>query len=184
MNQLTIRRSFEAFLKRRSLKLTQQRDRIFQRAFATHEHFSAERLYGWLHESEGPAVSRATVYRTLGLLVEGGFLESLDPGSGELLYEHVLGHRHHDHLVCLECGKLQEFYDPEIERLQETAAAKKGFLISHHNLRIFGTCAGCGRKRASVRTPGAQGAKGGKRAGGNEGVPEPGKIPEEPTRRS
>ena len=147
MNQQSIRRAFQAFLKRRSLKLTQQRDRIFQRVFATHEHFSAERLYDWLRESEGPAVSRATVYRTLGLLVEGGFLESIDPGSGELLYEHVLGHRHHDHLVCLVCGKLQEFSDPEIERLQVAAAAKKGFTISHHNLRIFGTCSACARRK-------------------------------------
>lgn len=150
MNQQSIRKAFESFLRGRSLKLTHQRDRIFQRAFATHEHFSAERLYAWLSESEGPAVSRATVYRTLGLLVEGGFLESIDAGSGELLYEHVLGHRHHDHLVCLVCGKLQEFSDPEIERLQVAAAAKKGFAISHHDLRIFGTCAGCARKRGAA----------------------------------
>ena len=148
MNQATIHRAFERFLRQRSLKLTAQRNRIFERAFATHEHFSAERLYEWLREEKGPSVSRATVYRTLGLLVEGGFLESLDTGRGELLYEHVLGHRHHDHIVCIECGRIDEFLEPEIERLQEAIASKKGFVLQYHSMRLFGICASCARKRA------------------------------------
>ena len=144
MNQAAIQESFEAFLKERSLKLTPQRKAIFESAFGTHDHFSAETLYGWLRETSN--VSRATVYRTLSLLVEGGFLESLDTGQGELLYEHVLGHRHHDHLVCLECGRIEEFYDSRIEELQEEAARKKGFTLRSHNLRLFGTCADCAEK--------------------------------------
>lgn len=147
MNQATIQRSFERFLKTRALKLTPQRRRIFERVFSTHEHFSAERLYAWLHGEEGSRVSRATVYRTLSLLVEGGFLETLDTGQGELLYEHVLGHRHHDHLVCIDCGKIEEFTDDRIEALQAEAAARKGFALHYHNLRLFGTCAPCTRKR-------------------------------------
>jgi Fur family ferric uptake transcriptional regulator len=142
----SIRTAFEAFLRQQALKLTPQRRQIFERAFATHDHFSAEKLYGWLKAEDGPSVSRATVYRTLALLVEGGFLESLDAGQGELLYEHVLGHRHHDHIVCVDCGRIEEFYDEEIERLQEEAAARKGFELVHHNLRLFGTCAACTRK--------------------------------------
>ncbi len=149
MNQATIRKAFASFLRKRDLKLTPQRARIFERAFATHEHFSADTLYGWLKSEDGPQVSRATVYRTLGLLVAGGFLESLDTGQGELLYEHVLGHRHHDHMVCVECGRIEEFYDVEIERLQERAASKKGFTLAYHNLRLFGTCASCRRKQTS-----------------------------------
>ena len=77
MNHATIQRAFERFLRTRALKLTPQRRRIFERAFATHEHFSAETLYGWMRAEEGSTVSRATVYRTLSLLVEGGFLETL-----------------------------------------------------------------------------------------------------------
>ena len=147
MNQATIRKAFGSFLRKRNLKLTPQRARIFERAFATHAHFSADTLYGWLRHEDGPSVSRATVYRTLGLLVTGGFLESLDTGQGELLYEHVLGHRHHDHMVCVGCGRIEEFYDVEIERLQESAAAKKGFRLAYHNLRLFGTCPACQRKQ-------------------------------------
>ncbi len=147
MNQASIQRAFERFLRRRSLKLTPQRERIFERVFSTHDHFSAETLYRWLGLEEGPAVSRATVYRTLGLLVEGGFLESLDAGSGELLYEHVLGHRHHDHILCIDCGRIEEFSDERIEDLQREAAQRKGFSLLYHNLRLFGTCAACTRKR-------------------------------------
>lgn len=145
-----IKKQYEEFLRDRSLKLTAQRGRIFDRAFATHEHFSAETLYGWLREEDGPSVSRATVYRTLTLLVEGGFLESLDIGSGETVYEHVLGHRHHDHIVCVECGRIEEFLDEQIEELQEQAAKKKGFQLLHHDLRLFGLCPSCSRKRQDL----------------------------------
>lgn len=149
MQQATIRRNFETFLKGQGLKLTPQRRRVFERVFATHEHFSAETLCAWIR-GESADVSRATVYRTLALLVEGGFLESLDVGQGELLYEHVLGHRHHDHLVCLACGKIEEFSDERIEAFQREAAEKKGFTLEYHNLRLFGTCASCGKKKARV----------------------------------
>ena len=60
MNRETIHRAFERFLKQRSLKLTPQRERIFERVFLTHDHFSAETLYRWLREEAGPSVSRAT----------------------------------------------------------------------------------------------------------------------------
>ncbi len=155
MNQASIHKAFERFLRRRSLKVTPQRNRIFERAFATHEHFSAETLYDWLKVEAGPAVSRATVYRTIGLLVEGGFLESLDTGQGELLYEHVLGHRHHDHLVCIDCGRIEEFMDERIEALQREAAQRKGFQLLYHNLRLFGTCGACTRKREKRPEPSA-----------------------------
>jgi Fur family ferric uptake transcriptional regulator len=143
VKQEEIRRAFERFLRQRDLKLTPQRERIFDRAFATHEHFSAEKLYGWMRETPGPRVSRATVYRTLGLLQEGGFVDSLDTGLGELVYEHILGHRHHDHMICLRCGRIEEFHDARIEELQQEAAAKKGFALESHVHRLLGYCKRC-----------------------------------------
>lgn len=147
MNHDQIERRFERFLRSRLLKLTTQRRRIFDRAFGTHEHFSAERLYEWLKVEPGERVSRATVYRTLALLLEGGFVEALDAGRGELVYEHVLGHAHHDHMVCLDCGKIEEFQDERIEELQLEACRKKGFQLVSHDLRLRGYCRACGRKR-------------------------------------
>lgn len=147
MNPDTALKRFEAFLRERGLKLTAQRARILERAFATHEHFSAENLYDWLRHEEGPAVSRATVYRTLSLLEDGGFVESLDTGGGELFYEHVLGHRHHDHLICLECRRIEEFREERIEELQLEVSRKKGFELVSHSLRLMGYCAACRAER-------------------------------------
>lgn len=148
MKRDTIEKRFEHFLRSRSLKLTLQRRRLFDRAFSTHEHFSAEELYRWLAAEDGPRVSRATVYRTLALLLEGHFVQALDTGQGELLYEHVLGHPHHDHMVCLECGKIEEFHDERIEDLQLEACRRKGFQLVGHEHRLKGYCRSCSRKRA------------------------------------
>jgi Fe2+ or Zn2+ uptake regulation protein len=63
-----------------------------------------------------------------------------------MVYEHVLGHRHHDHMVCLECGRIEEFRDPRIEALQEEAAGKLGFTITGHDHRLTGVCRACARK--------------------------------------
>jgi Fur family ferric uptake transcriptional regulator len=152
-----IHKAYEAFLRQRELKYTAQRRRILDRAYATHEHFSAERLYFWLKQEPGPSVSRATVYRTLALLVEGGFLESLDTGTGELVYEHVLGHTHHDHLVCLGCGRIEEFRDDRIEQLQRENCARLGFVMVSHVLKLSGYCKSCARKRkdAGAKAPAA-----------------------------
>lgn len=146
MKHSAIRKRFEQHLRSKSLKFTTQRDRIFELAFKTHQHFTADTLHAWLKDEGGAPVSRATVYRTLHLLEEGGFVESLDTGRGELVYEHVLGHAHHDHLVCLDCGKIEEFQNEEIERLQEEAAASRGFTLIHHTLRLEGYCRVCARK--------------------------------------
>ncbi len=156
MKQAAIKRAFELFLRERSLKLTSQRSRIFDRAFATHEHFSAELLYAWLSKEPGPKVSRATVYRTLGLLLDGEFMKTLDVGRGEWVYEHVLGHGHHDHMVCLECGRIEEFHDERIESLQLEAARKKGFEILKHDHRLIGYCRACVAKHKKSAADGRE----------------------------
>lgn len=153
MKHAAIRKRFEDFLRSRGAKLTPQRARIFERAFATHEHFSAETLYDWLREEDGPDVSRATVYRTLALLLEGGFIEGLDTGRGELVYEHVLGHEHHDHMVCLDCGRIEEFRDDRIERLQEENCEQRDFELVEHSLRLMGYCKRCRKKRDKPGAP-------------------------------
>lgn len=144
MKYATIVTRFENYLRETGLRLTNQRRRILDRAYATHEHFSAETLARWLREEEGARVSRATVYRTLEMMVQGGFLSSVDTGGSELLYEHSLGHKHHDHMVCISCGAIEEFVDGEIERLQDKACEAKGFTAVRHTLRIRGYCRRCG----------------------------------------
>ncbi|MEM9800117.1 MAG: Fur family transcriptional regulator [Planctomycetota bacterium] len=146
MDHSTIERRFEEFLRQEHLKMTPQRRRIFDKAFEVHEHFSVERMYEWLKAEEGPAVSRATVYRTLEVLERGGFIEAVETGRGEVVYEHVLGHEHHDHMVCRICGKIEEFQDEEIEALQRKNAERLGFVMTGHMLRLSGICQSCARE--------------------------------------
>lgn len=142
MKHAAIIQRFEDYLRQQNLRMTPQRRQVFDRAFATHEHFSAETMYEWLKAESGAAVSRATVYRTLDVLQKGGFIEAVETGSGTV-YEHVLGHEHHDHMVCTVCSGIQEFRDEEIEALQRKNAEAKGFLMTGHMLRLSGICATC-----------------------------------------
>lgn len=136
---------FTAFLRDKGLRLTAPRQEILLMAWSTHDHFTAEQMVGWLQGADGRA-SRATVYRTLSLLVEGGFLSSMDNGQGKLLYEHILGHAHHDHMVCLGCARIIEFRSEEIEVLQEQLAAHHQFKLVDHTLRLEGYCSRCRRR--------------------------------------
>ncbi len=144
MEHTAITDSYREYLSGQGLRLTRQRKRILERVYGTHEHFSAETLLGWLDAEKGAAVSRATVYRTLEMMVTGGFLEAVDTGGKELLYEHTLGHEHHDHMVCISCGALEEFVDARIEQLQNKACRAADFTPVRHLLRIRGFCKQCG----------------------------------------
>lgn len=134
----------EAALRRRGFRWTNQRAAIVRTALQSHEHFTAEELLALCRRVD-PKVSRATVYRTLAVLEEAGFVEGLDTGDGGRRFEHVLGHAHHDHMVCLGCGAIFEFRDDELERRQEVAAKRLGFRIERHSLRIHGHCRDCQR---------------------------------------
>ncbi len=121
---------------------TSQRHLIVRTAFSTHDHFTAEQLLE-LCQRQDANVSRATVYRTLGVLEDAGFVEGLDTGDGMRRFEHVLGHEHHDHMVCTSCGTILEFRDDELERRQLAAARRMGFQIHKHSLKLYGRCRSC-----------------------------------------
>ena len=131
--------AFERLVRSKGLKLTSQRRRILKKVFSTHEHFTAEDLHEMFRRSRSQ-ISRATIYRTLGLLVEGGFLDALDLGGDRKFYEHVLGHERHDHIICLDCGKIMEFQEPRIDELQGEIAEKHGFRLEQHTLKMFARC--------------------------------------------
>ncbi len=132
----------EKYLKEHDFKLTNQRRKIIETVFASHDHFTADDLHDVLRE-KGESISKATIYRTLSLLCESGLVESRDFGRGQLYYEHVLGHEHHDHLICVGCGKVVEFRNADLEKLQEKISKARGFRIESHSLRIFGRCKAC-----------------------------------------
>ncbi len=106
---------FKEYLESNNLKYTAERQAILDRVFANHNHFEADELLVELRLSQ-QNISRATIYRTLALLVKSGLLKEVISGERHTHYEHVFGHEHHDHLVCDNCGKIIEFVNYKIER--------------------------------------------------------------------
>ena len=133
---------FEAFLHGKGLRMTRPRRVILESAWKAKDHFSADHMFSLVRKLEVGA-SRATVYRTLSLLVECGFLSSMNDGTGTMLYESALDSEHHDHMICRRCGRIQEFHSEEIERLQLEYASRHGFTLLDHTLRLEGYCATC-----------------------------------------
>ncbi len=135
-------KSFSDFLEKKDLKLTSQRKTILRGAIGAEGHFSAEKLLKFSRKKDD-TISKATVYRTLSLLKESKVLEEQDFGDGRKLYERGLGHRHHDHFICIRCGKILEFENDPIERLQDAQARKMNFRVVYHSLKLFGFCKNC-----------------------------------------
>jgi Fur family ferric uptake transcriptional regulator len=126
-------------LKSSGLKATLPRLKIleiFQNS--TVRHLSAEDVYKHLL-SENLDVGLATVYRVLTQFEQAGLLSRNHFESGKAVFELDQG-SHHDHLVCLDCGRVEEFYDEEIEKRQQRIAAERGFKLSEHALSLYGSC--------------------------------------------
>ena len=136
---------FRAFLATRKLRMTGEREELLAAIFHAPRHFEAEDLIRTLKQRDG-RVSRATVYRTLSLLEECGILRKSLFGHNRHFFESVVGRRHHDHHVCIRCGKIQEFEEQRIESLQEDICAQYEFRIVDHVHEIFGVCAPCASK--------------------------------------
>jgi Fur family ferric uptake transcriptional regulator len=101
-------------------------------------HLSAEEVYRLLHTS-GDDVGLATVYRVLTQFVQAGLLIRHNFEGGKSVFE-LNQKDHHDHIVCLQCGHVEEFYDATIESRQRKAAAERGFALREHSLYIYGDC--------------------------------------------
>ena len=127
-------------LRNTGLKVTQPRLRIleiFQKG--TQRHMTAEDVYRVLLE-EQQDIGLATVYRVLTQFEQAGILLRSNFESGKSVFEINEG-KHHDHLVCLDCGRVVEFFDPEIERRQKKIAAEHGFELQEHSLALYANCA-------------------------------------------
>jgi Fur family transcriptional regulator, ferric uptake regulator len=138
----------EVFLKhiqKQGLNRTAQRDLILDVFLQTEGHVSGEDLYRLVREKD-PSVGQTTVYRTLRLLTDAGLAREVRFGDGRAHYEHHYKHQHHDHMICKECGKIIEFYSPELEAIQDAMAAKHRFELTSHLLRMIGICADCRRQ--------------------------------------
>jgi Fur family ferric uptake transcriptional regulator len=136
---------FQKFLAERKLRMTKERETLVREILRAPKHFEAEQLIRRLRWSRR-RVSRATVYRTLSLLESSGILRRSTFGGDRSYYEAVLNEGHHDHLICLQCGRIEEFEEPQIESLQNRVCESKGFMLLDHVHQMFGLCPDCEEK--------------------------------------
>ncbi len=132
----------EDFLKQKHLKFTEERKLIIDEMLSSQRHFEPEELVEHLRQ-KGKRVSRATVYRTLELLIEGGLVKKVCLGEHCFRYEHILGRKNHSHMVCLKCGALIEFSDEMIDQRQKWLSEQQGFEVLSRCFQIFGYCKNC-----------------------------------------
>ena len=109
---------------------------ILEDIIATKDHRDCDQIHLSVNKKNNK-VSKATVYRTVDVLLQYNFIRKLDIGDGAVKYESKLGSPHHDHMICIETGDIIEFVDDRIERIQEEIAKKKGYKIIKHVHQLF-----------------------------------------------
>ena len=129
-------------LRNEGMRYTKQRKIVWDEICQSKEHRDAEEIYLKINKN-GRKVSRATVYRTIDVLVKNNLVRQLELGDGRKRFENKLDSSHHDHIVCLSCGNIQEFVDDLIEKQQDKIAIKHNFKIVRHIHQLFGLCSNC-----------------------------------------
>ncbi len=136
---------FNRYLQQKGLRRTKQRDELVDVFLRTEKHLSTQDLFDIVRK-KNKDVGYATVARTLKLLAESGLCRVVDFGDGIQRFEHKYGHEHHDHLICLECGRFVEIYSKKLEEIQDEVVKKHCYIQEYHKLDIFGLCPRCGKK--------------------------------------
>ena len=123
-------------LRKEGLRYTSQRQAVWDEIKKSEEHRDVEDIYLQL-KSNNHNVSRATVYRTIDVLVKNHMVRKMDLGDGRNLFEPRIDDEHHDHMICLDTGKIIEFFDEELENLQDQIAEKHGYKVVRHVHQLF-----------------------------------------------
>lgn len=133
---------FLDYLQDRRLKLTPHRQLILETFLENEGHRSVEDIYRVVRQTD-PRIGYTTVYRTMKILADCGLAREIDLADGITRYEHLYNHKHHDHMICMECGQSIEFYNDEIESVQDEASEQLGFRVLDHKMQIYGLCRDC-----------------------------------------
>lgn len=135
-----IRERLDCYVATKGLRQTNQRLRIVEEIFEKNDHFTVEDLLEHLRAKRIKA-SRATVYRTVSLLVDAGLLVEIELGDGITTYDpNVIDSDTHNHLICVDCGQVSEFDDPHLDVLSDCLTRRLGFQATKKTLRIEGCC--------------------------------------------
>ena len=136
MSQKASLEILKSVLKKERLRLTGQRIAIWNQIRNSKKHMDVEEIFSLL-KTKKKIVSRATIYRTLDVLVKNRLIRKMDVGDGYSLYEPRLDNDHHDHMICEDTGDIIEFFSEELELLQEKIARKHGYKVIRHTHQLF-----------------------------------------------
>ncbi len=133
---------FRKFIKRKGLKYTSEREEILKEILTIEDHFDVEELYLKL-KNKGSKVSKSSIYRTLSLLIEGGYIQEVYKQEGHSHYEVTLNKLPHLHFICIKCNKVKEAGDEELAELIKKYGEDLGYKLLTYHLEIFGICPDC-----------------------------------------
>jgi Fur family ferric uptake transcriptional regulator len=136
---------FRNYIKESGLRNTPEREVIIKEVFSTHDHFDVDTLYLRL-KNKKKHISKASIYRTIPLLIESGLIKEVFFEDGHMHYEHVYGHEHHCHFRCLGCKRVIEFKQDEVLDIQEKFSRNHRFEVTGHRLELSGYCLDCMKK--------------------------------------
>jgi Fur family ferric uptake transcriptional regulator len=137
---------FQEYHQKKGMRMTQQRSRILDYLLESKRHVGMDEIYQAL---KGHGIGRVTVFRALKMLEECKLVDRVNASDGKPRFEVKYERPHHDHLVCVECGSIQEIQWPQVERIQEKTCREMGFQPVFHRHEIFGRCANCQKKKPS-----------------------------------
>ena len=136
--------SFQNFLKAKGHRVTRSRLFIAEAVLLSRGHFDVDELYLDLKNLKPRSgISKASIYRTIPLLIESGLLAAVYLENGHMHYERAYGREHHSHLRCTACSRIFEFSAPELPALEKTIAEQRKFKSEGHKFEIWGLCSNC-----------------------------------------
>lgn len=133
---------FRDYVRKKRLRNTPERELIIEEIFSKQDHFDIDELYLRLRE-KNQKISKASIYRTIPLLIESGLIQEVFFEDRHLHYEHIHGREHHCHLHCLNCRKIIEFQDRHLKIIEKGLSWKFKFDITSHKLEVYGYCEKC-----------------------------------------
>jgi Fur family ferric uptake transcriptional regulator len=135
---------FETFVRKHKGRLTPQRQFIVREFLELNGHYGIDELHQHLR-SKGQIINPSTIFRTLKLLVQAGVAVERQFANGNTKFD--VNVAHHDHLICLTCGKIVEFDSPKLEDIQMRIVRSHGFEMEYHKHEIYGYCSGCRKEK-------------------------------------